>query len=369
MEEMDESNITQRAAEWFIAHRASELTARERADFSAWLKSSPIHVREYLAVAETSRECEQAARTMDAEIETLLREAMASAGGNVVHLGAMVERSAEPTFWRGLRRPWGYGAAAVIALVCVALTAMAFLRDGEWLGLPRTYQTAHAEQTTWRLPDGSVMHLNSDTRVTVRYSNAERLIALDRGQAHFQVAKNAQRRFRVATDSADVIAIGTSFDVYRKAGATLVTVVEGKVAVVPPSSAQSQPSAGQTPSVSQSAFEQDASGRVAVGVQLTAGQRVEMDESAAPLQVPVSLRESTAWLQREIVFEQRPLADVAEEFNRYARTPIDILDPQLRELRLSGAFNAYDTDSFIAFLQRLDGVVVNATDRRIEVHR
>ena len=74
-----------------------------------------------------------------------------------------------------------------------------------------------------------------------------------------------------------------------------------------------------------------------------------------------------AWLQGKIAFEQRPLGEVADEFNRYARIPLEVTDPALRALPISGVFDAHDMDSFVAFLETLDGVSVQRTATRILV--
>ncbi len=80
-----------------------------------------------------------------------------------------------------------------------------------------------------------------------------------------------------------------------------------------------------------------------------------------------NMRETVAWVQRQIVFEERPLSEVADEFNRYGGTPIEISSEKIRSLPISGVFNAYDTESFLAFLSRLDDVAVSKTKGRIEV--
>jgi len=81
----------------------------------------------------------------------------------------------------------------------------------------------------------------------------------------------------------------------------------------------------------------------------------------------VDVQRSTAWLRRELAFEQQPLAAVAAEFNRYGALPIEIETPALRTLRVSGVFAADDTDSFIVFLRSLEGVGVEVTSTRIRV--
>ena len=59
--------------------------------------------------------------------------------------------------------------------------------------------------------------------------------------------------------------------------------------------------------------------RVRAGYQL----RINAGEASAQ-PVPVDVSQALAWLHHKIVFEQRPLGEVAEEFNRYARIPVVI---------------------------------------------
>ena len=63
------------------------------------------------------------------------------------------------------------------------------------------------------LADNSVLHLNTDSSVTVRYSKTERLVTLTSGEAVFEVAHESGRAFRVLAGGAEVVALGTKFDV------------------------------------------------------------------------------------------------------------------------------------------------------------
>ena len=64
---------------------------------------------------------------------------------------------------------------------------------------------------------------------------------------------------------------------------------------------------------------------------------------------------------------EQAAGEVAAEFNRYSRTVVEIDDPTLRVLPVSGRFDAYDTESFAKFLESLDGVAVEHTALRIRV--
>jgi transmembrane sensor len=236
-------------------------------------------------------------------------------------------------------------------MLVLAASALWWLRDGELLGLPKTYRTAHGEQIVVQLPDNSDLRLNTDSTVTVRYTRGERVVEVERGQAFFTVARDDRRRFRVAAGAAQVLAVGTQFDTYRKPDATIVTVVEGSVAML----------AGEPPPPGVTGMPPDA-------LRVDAGYQVRVDTRGVPAQpTPVDVQQTLAWLQHEIAFEQRPLGEVADEFNRYGPIPIEIDDAALRALPISGVFDAYDVDSFVAFLRTLEGVRVERTNARIRV--
>jgi transmembrane sensor len=338
--------IAEQASEWFIENRSGPLDRHEAARFMAWLRASPVHVEAYLRIGALSPDIQAAAKMNKTPRETLLARARAAPDGvasfDQVGLGYL------PTLPRfGRSRVWSLAAAA--ALVLVVATTIWSLRDGEWFGLPRTYSTARGEQRIERLPDGSVLHLNTDSEVTVRYSRGERLVRLDRGQALLEVAHPDARRFRVQTKRAGVVAVGTQFDVYRKSGATTITVVKGVVDVY----------GGDAP---------PPAGLAAHSVRLNAGDQLDVgDRIGAPRRVDA--RAVVAWLQRQIAFEDEPLGEVAAEFNRYSPIPVEIDDYTLRALPISGIVDAYDTDAFAAFLATLRGVSVQKSPTRIRVLR
>src|SRR5262249_1203878 len=162
----------------------------------------------------------------------------------------------------------------------------------------------------------------TDTSVTVRYSGAERRLEIERGQAVFEVAPEANRPFRVIAGSAEVIVLGTQFDVYLQQGATLVTVLEGRVSVGPRPILSGLPGA---------ASRLHARERIQVG----AGQQVRVGPDEWPSNAAeADAQRATAWLRRQIAFEQEPLARVAAEFNRYIAVPIEIETPALRGLQI-----------------------------------
>jgi transmembrane sensor len=223
------------------------------------------------------------------------------------------------------------------------------------------FETGHGEQLTRRLADGSVLHLNTDSAVTVRYGKNERLVTLTSGQAEFAVAHEPNRAFRVFAGSAEVIDLGTAFDVRLEHDSTavmvvtVVTVVEGRVAVGPSAMLEklgTNSSQNHAPRF----------------IELRADQQISMTEGAWPaIPVEVDAQSATAWLRREIVFDHEPLQRVAAEYNRYTAKPIELATPALRNLHITGVFATDDPDAFVAFLRSLKDVRVEVTESRIRV--
>ena len=341
--------IAQEAADWFVRNRSKSVSAQERAAFGLWLKSSPLHVEEYLKTAVIARDLHAAIDPSLPEFRSWLQDAQADDGNVTVLIPGNRSPSSSPA---GRLKRWRPVAAIAAALLMVMVGVIWLQRDGERFGLPRRFVTVHAEQGSWLLPDGTSMSLNSDSAVTVRYSAHERVVEVERGQALFHVAHEPARRFRVMAGEAGVIAVGTEFDVFRKSGSTQVTVVEGKVAVF----------SGEAPAMTASAV------LPLQTLSVTAGEQIQVTDHSPPVRAgAVNVQQAVAWVQRKVAFTERPLGEVAAEFNRYGAVPIVVQSERLRELPISGIFNAYDTDSFLAFIGRLDGVEIDRNSQRILV--
>jgi transmembrane sensor len=354
-EEQVRAAIAEQAANWLVANDEG-LDAREAAALTAWLKASPVHVEEFLRVSVIARDLREARTDPEYSLEAVLARARAEDDTPV-----------RPLWPRVIAPITGVSSSRWLA-AAVTLAAVAVLS----LGLPSLwrvrpvgsvppsagtptlhFETRHGEQLNRRLADNSVLHLNTDSAIIIRFSETERLVLLTSGQANFEVAHEPERAFRVLTGSAEVIALGTQFDVRLQDDSTLVTVIEGRVAV------------GPSPMLKKGGTNPN---NAPPYVQVRADQQIRVSEAEWPAQpIAVDAQHTTAWLHREIVFDHEPLERVAAEFNRYAPKPIEIATPALRNLQISGAFATDDTDAFIAFLRTLKGVRVDVTATRIRV--
>ena len=90
-----------------------------------------------------------------------------------------------------------------------------------------------------------------------------------------------------------------------------------------------------------------------------------------PANIVLERPSGTIWSgqARSLAFQGRPLGEVIDEFNRYSRVPVEIDDATLRALRVSGSFDAYDIETFLGFLESLDGVALQRTATSVRVIR
>jgi len=351
------SLITQQAADWFIANRAG-LTGRERQAFVEWLRESPVHIAEYLALSVIAGDLRRACEGSQDSLEEILersRRADQPPGATAWRRLLAAARELAPPRWQAAALTTGAFVAVAVGLALLwRLSPLAHAPTAEAVTLLH-FQTRHGEQQTQRLADDSVLHLNTDSAVTVRYGRNERRVTLTAGEADFEVAHESARPFRVFAGSAEIVDLGTRFDVRLEDDSTVVTVAAGRVAVALTVAA----AGGGTSAVS---------GRTAPAVELTADQQLTVAAGDWPVTpVAVDAERSTAWLHRQISFNHERLERVAREFNRYSPKPIEISSPALRNLEISGVFSTDDIDAFIAFLRSLDGVHVEVTETRIRV--
>lgn len=337
--------LSEEAAHWLI--ELEEPGADTLRRFAAWLETSPRHVEEFLLVAAVWK----AFDNMDAErrldIQTLLNEARS----NVRPLGSYIPRAPaeSSTVVEKPRRIRAFALAAVVVLAVVTGVTVWLFQHGS----PQIYATAHGEQRALKLEDGSVIYLNTQSRVEVRFSRQTRAIRLLEGEAMFDVEHDAARPFRVMAGHTVIQAIGTRFNVQRAAAGATVSVVEGVVQIsqdepsIPPSI--STPT--QMPNARQAAEPHPA--RVSAGEQAQVLGDGEIVTRAVP-----DLAQVVAWRERRLVFRGDSLAQVAAEFNRYNALQIRVEGDAVRNKQMTGVFDADDPRSFVQFLKRDNSLLV-----------
>lgn len=415
------------ATQWLVKHRGADLDMREKWEFDAWLRASPQHVRAYLEMSAIWEEVPALDSDWNPPAELLI--ARARSEDNVLLLDDAVQRTQgdprrpspplEPpdslehpvpaSEGEGLRDEDAYspmtagtkgdvrsearrpGATAyeplrgtrkrplaVVAMLLAAIVGTMIWRQSGG----DTYATAIGEQRTVALADGSIVELDSHSRIRIRYTESRRDVELLEGQALFQVTHNATRPFIVHSGITSVRDIGTQFNVYRKPTGTVVTVVEGRVAVSAstlrlrsgthssgvgnPSNASRAAPASHAPRNAGNAI------FVETGEQLTvpavASSRT-LNSATTDILRHVNVAAATAWTHHELVFDSSSLADVVEEFNRYNAHQLVITDPGLAGVRITGIFSSADPSLLLKFLRTQPGISIEETGTETRIGR
>jgi transmembrane sensor len=369
------TQICEEACDWFIECRAGDLDNAARAEFDRWLRKSPEHQGAYLEIAAIWNEGPSLDPSNRWDLDELIVQA-AEDPANIIawertrsasHTPQPVpnrtetnERTTAASF-PGRRRL--FAIAASVLLATVALATYRLTTSG-------VYATALGEQRSLPLSDGSTVELNSLSKIRVGFSEHRRTVDLLQGQALFHVAKDATRPFIVRIGQTRVRAVGTQFDVYRKPDGTIVTVVEGRVAILNDGHLAGPKHEGErglrdpAPGTEVADFaQQDGEGAIF----LAAGEQITVSPKRASRTVHPNLAGATSWTQRQLVFDSASLADVAEEFNRYNERKL-VIDPSaLETLHVSGVFSSTDPASLIRFLQDRPSLRVTETPTQIRV--
>ncbi len=286
--------VRRQAIDWYVLINSGEATDAERLACEAWRRQHPQH-------AEAWTRLEAVRGSLTGAPSTIALPALAAVVTN------------RRTVLKGL------------AVFAVGAGGGAFIwREQPWQSYLADHRTGRGEQRRVVLADGSQLVLNTTTRVNLRFDNEVRLLQVLQGEVLVQTASlpGERRPFDVLTRHGRIRALGTRFIVRDDESHTQVAVLEHAVEVSP----------------------QDSNARQ----RLNAGQRARF--SAQAILDSQELSPGTdAWLQGQLVVNDRPLGEVVAELSRYRRGYLRC-SHEAAAIRVSGVFPIQDTDRALAIL-------------------
>lgn len=337
--------ITEEAAQWLLANREG-LDASSRAAFMAWLRHSPAHVAEYMAIVQWEQEVREAAPSNATPAHELIERAAREPA--VVPLRARApapsrHASAQPAR-ASHRSRWLVGAAAACAAIAVAVATYTLVPSRPATP-PGVVYSAPADATrSLQLDDGSRIQLDRGTTIRVQFDASQRAIAVLSGTMLIDVGHDSPAPLSVTLGRTILRDIGTVFQVSARANGGDVAVLSGRVDVM----------ADQH-----------------VVAHLEGGERASMasDGSLSHIASRTDFSQDLAWLPADIDFHDAPIGEVARRFNDYGQAPLIIEDETVANTRISGRFHARDPAGFVAYLQTLPDVQIHRDARGIHVVR
>jgi transmembrane sensor len=230
------------------------------------------------------------------------------------------------------RRKVMAGAAAVLA----GGASFAFWKSAQ----ADTYQTDVGEQKHVSLDDGTRILLDTNTRLKVRFTETQRTTDLQYGRVNFQVSGDPARPFVVNAGKSRIVPAPASFDVRLDGEQLSVVLIRGGAQVLRPAA---QPE------------------------QLRDGDRLIVDTKGSGRRDRPAMTPLLAWQTAQAIFEDGRLSDAASEMNRYSSVKLEIADPAVRNLRVSGIYAVGDNVAFANSVARLLPVNILQGEGRIEI--
>lgn len=303
--------IDREAVEWALKRDSGRIAPEEEKIFEAWLDADVRHLGAY--------------GRAEAVLARLDRLRSVGIGALHCHTPKLV--------WS--RRKVMLTAGGAVGLAAAGIAGVVLWHDG----IGQNYATALGEIRTVALSDGSIITLNTASRVSVRYSATMRKVDLIQGEALFSVAKNKKRPFVVSAGNAVVRAVGTSFTVrHLSADPVKILVQEGVVEV----------RRRNTPDASPVRAEAD--------TQTIVPHRASISTRTIPYS---QVARNLAWQYGQIAFDNTTLAEAASEFARYSDKRI-VVEPDIASRTVTGLFASDDPVGFAK-------AVARALDLRLEV--
>jgi transmembrane sensor len=256
-------------------------------------------------------------------------------------------------------------AAGAVMTVAVLLSAGALF----WFAQPHaptvtTYATSIGQQQQFELDDGTRFTLDTNSKIAVMFDDRHRDIQLVAGEVFVDVVHNPRRPLRMCAAGHLLSDLGTQFNVRVSPTGTTVTVKQGEVEV---SGRCKVGKSGEFFSTKE-AMGGSETGFSKVSSVLTSGEQATImdhgkDMSLAKRKLTRSQMDNLlAWQDGLLIFDNTPIQEALDQMNRYFPQRMEIADPSLDKIRVSGMYNNSTMDSILRALEETYDIVPLPSD-------
>lgn len=255
---------------------------------------------------------------------------------------------------------FGFGIAASFLLVSVLTVKLIFdtpaitsapdvFVQAAPASLEYVYQTQVGSFEDVRLPDGTLIEVNSDSHLEVQLSENKRRVTLIRGEAFFDVAKDENRPFEVYAGNRVVTVIGTRFSVHHQDRNFEVAVEEGVVKLGP-----NKPSNDSRETTILRA------GDVVLANPYSSDETLKVAEADIDF-----VAKELSWRKGYVVFDGHTVSQAIDEFNRYNITKMVYHGASSNEIKISGRFSSQNVDGFTRLLSDGFGYQIRHDSKKV----
>jgi len=254
-----------------------------------------------------------------------------------------------------------------VALAASALLALCFtlLNGGGFNSLLNPeqfvrYETAVGESSTIYLPDNSKVLLNTNSILLVRYTDDYRLLDLQRGELHVEVAHDKSRPLSVVANQKVIQAVGTAFSVQVNLAEIELIVTDGKVIIG--KLTEEQEIDESSLSLAQDSLAVSKGEKASLAVVASGTDTVVIIDSQ-------DIKKDLSWRQGNLIFNGETLAQAMLEVSRYTAVKFEIADEELKHIKIAGRFKTGDVKGLIGVLSRNFNIKVDKVNKSLIVLR
>ncbi|WP_219135334.1 FecR domain-containing protein [Janthinobacterium sp. UMAB-60] len=293
-----DGDIEEQARRWLVRLRSGRASEADAQAFARWRAQSPGHAR-------AARELGQLWRGLRMAAPAVAREQAMRAPS------------------RGRRAFLGGALATGVALLALRPPLALWPSVGE---LAADYRTGTGEQRQLALAGGAQVRMNTQTRLNLRGADDAAFIELLAGEA--QIVTGGRDACTVLAGGARLQARAASFNVRcLPDGDVELSCLEGRVEVDHPQRR----------------------------IILSASQQLRYGPAALRLAAPADSNAVLAWRRGLLLFNDTPLEQVVEEFNRYRPGRIFLQSEELGMRRVQAQFSIDKLDVALALIRDLYG--------------
>lgn len=227
-------------------------------------------------------------------------------------------------------------AASVVLAVGVAGGGLVAGKAYAW----STATTAVGENRTVRLPDGSTASLNTDSRLSWRFSSTERSLWVERGEVGLRLGEGPSPILR--GEHRQILLSAGRFNIRLRNDAIDMLVLDGQARID---------------------HRLVEGGRAAQGGDTTPSLLVSRDAEVVRPATADQVAGMLAWQHGEILFQDATLGTAVEEYNRFLTRKIVIVDRELAEIPVGGRFTSTDPADFLQALSAGLGIRISQSSQ------
>lgn len=314
-------DIEARAADWLMRSEEPDWSEEAQAELDAWLAEADANKAAYWRLEQGWRQADR--------------------------LAALRAHDEPDELAPHRRMRWGWAVAASLALT---IGIGSYTSDIWQTPAPQLETTRIATKVGMRklvrLDDGSQIDLNTGSAIRTAVDTKTRIVWLDQGEAYFNIKKRKGEQFVVHAGTKTITVLGTKFSVRKDGDRISVVVEEGRVRV------------------EDSALAGSARSTVIEGgdVAVSRGPSTLVTTAGSD-----KVDDALAWRDGMLSFDQRSLAEVAAEFNRYNEKKLVIGDAEAGAIRIGGTFKSDNVDAFVRLLRDAYGLKIEDDGASVKI--